>query len=208
MPLVLVVLALVGLGLYFSRSSFAAIAATDGAPVATAATASSLQGIAPGPNMANEDNNMQAMLALIRWAEGTSDQPDAYSTVYGYASPLTDLFSNPWDSGQVQSVTGPSGQSSACGAYQFEPESFREACAGAGISDQIFDYVTQDTAAAWIINVKRHAGDDVKAGRLSDALSKLSYEWASLPPARYNQPVRDYNDCASVFVKEGGTLSG
>jgi muramidase (phage lysozyme) len=192
----LIPIAAIAIGLY---------AMANGSPedsAMSAATTPNATPPAPDVQMAN----VAAFLAVLRWCEGTSDQPDPYSTTFGYAAPLIDLTVNPWDSGQVGDASTPSGPTHACGAYQIEPGSWEQYCSAAGADRNDFSPNNQDGYAMWAIDVKRGAGDDVRAGRVQAACLKLHTEWASLPPGVPGQPCRTVAQVQAQFVANGGTL--
>ncbi|WP_421234922.1 hypothetical protein [Aeromonas enteropelogenes] len=41
--------------------------------------------------------------------------------------------------------------------------------------------------------------EQIRQGRIEEALDKLSYEWASLPPGRYGQPSKTMSEALSIF---------
>lgn len=124
-----------------------------------------------------QNSNVRAMLALIRRGEGTADS-GGYSRLVGGGS-----FAS-WADHPRQSVALPrlGINSTAAGAYQILSRTWDVVRLQAGIPD--FSPASQDIAAVQLIR-NRGALADVLAGRFEDALRKLSYEWASLPPWRY-----------------------
>lgn len=157
----------------------------------------------PQPEIDGEAN-MRAMLRVIQWAEGTYSEDDPYRVTYGYADPLTDLTVNPWETGQVQTVAGPDGPTTAAGAYQIVFSSWKDYVRATGADANDFSPAAQDAYALWAIERKRKVGDDVRAGNLTRALNRLSWEWASLPPARYSQHVRSMDEVLAKFAQFGG----
>lgn len=146
--------------------------------------------------------NLWATLATIRVAEGTPDA-DGYRRIYGGA--LFDDFSD--HPRKMQTFTFRNGKtvtSDAAGAYQFLSTTWDEAARALGLPD--FSPESQDIAAIWLIR-RRGALNDILAGRLESALNKLSYEWASLPPGRYGQPVKTADEVAQLFIENGGSLA-
>jgi hypothetical protein len=89
---------------------------------------------------------------------------------------------------QFPTDKNPSGGSSAAGRYQFMPNTWREAAAGAGVDPNDFSPVNQDKAALWYArdvyrrNTGRDLSADLKAGghtaEINRALNKV---WPSLP---------------------------
>lgn len=147
--------------------------------------------------------NVRAMLAVIRRGEGTADA-DGYRRHFGGA-----LFSSFADHPRVSKCfTLKSGGrlcSTAAGAYQFLASTWDETAAAMRLRD--FSPVSQDLAAVGRI-AARGALADVLAGRLGVALSKLAYEWASLPGSPYGQPVISAATAQSVFLTAGGQIDG
>lgn len=176
-------------------------------------TGSIMETISP-INTAAADDNLQAFLATIRAAEGTSG-PNGYRTLFGGG-----LFSGYADHPRIaKQFTDQAGRrlwTSAAGAYQMMAVS-QIPTGGAtridtwdrlkrrlGLTD--FAPASQDAAAIELI---REAGAlyDVRAGRFADAISKVRKTWASLPGAGYAQPERSLASLASVFESAGGTLA-
>jgi muramidase (phage lysozyme) len=93
--------------------------------------------------------------------------------------------------------------STAAGAYQFLDKTW----ASLGLPN--FSPENQDKGAIELIR-RRGALADVDAGRLDNAIAKLSPEWASLPRwdgdtrGTYNQPVKSMRELYELFVKSGG----
>jgi len=116
--------------------------------------------------------NIMRALDLIAWAEGTNNR---YDILFGNGS---------------FNVNGPhpnrvvAGRSTAAGRYQFLYRTWQPIARQYGFSDMRPAY--QDLAAVYLINY-RGAINDLLAGNLANALPKISWEWASLPPSRYGQ---------------------
>lgn len=146
--------------------------------------------------------NLRAFLALIRWAEGTSG-PDGYRTIVG--GELFDSFDDhPRKIRSGVFHTGVPWTSTAAGAYQFLSSTWDRAARALDLPD--FSPESQDKAAVWLIQ-ERRALQDVEAGNLETALSKCSWEWASLPPSRYGQPTKSLEACTVIFERAGGIVS-
>lgn len=147
------------------------------------------------------NSNLQAFLALIRVAEGTSG-PNGYRTLFGGG--LFDGFADH----PRRAVTARSGNqtisSTAAGAYQFLSRTWDDVAAKLGLAD--FSPESQDLAAVELIR-RRGALRDVYAGRLDVALSKCNREWASLPGSPYGQPTISQDRAAQLFAQAGGDLS-
>jgi muramidase (phage lysozyme) len=53
----------------------------------------------------------------------------------------------------------------------------------------------------------RGALQDVENGKIRSACEKLSWEWASLPPGRYGQPIISFQKAENLFTQAGGVLA-
>lgn len=51
------------------------------------------------------------------------------------------------------------------------------------------------------MDAKRKALDEVDSGNLDRFLEICSWEWASLPPARYGQPILSVAKCREIYAK-------
>lgn len=145
--------------------------------------------------------NLRAFLAMIRWAEGTSG-PDGYQTLVG--GKLFDSFDDHPRKIQTIRFGQQEIHSSAAGAYQFLANTWDRCRKALDLPD--FSPESQDKAAVYLIQ-QRGALLDVEQGRLREALEKCSWEWASLPPSRYNQPTKSVEACEVIFERAGGILS-
>lgn len=149
-----------------------------------------------------EDRNLQAFLAMIRYAEGTSG-PNGYRTLFGGG--LFDSFDDHPRQFITATLGGQSITSSAAGAYQFLMKTWDDVRGILGLPD--FSPASQDRAAAFLIR-RRGALADVYAGRFDVAIVKCNKEWASLPGSPYGQPVRTLSDLRRVYVASGGQITG
>lgn len=147
------------------------------------------------------DRNLQAFLAVIRYAEGTA-HADGYRTLFGGGT-----FDGYADHPRI-SVTRPSGArtitSTAAGAYQFLSKTWDDVRAALNLPD--FSPASQDLAAAWLIR-RRGALADVFAGRFEAAIKKCALEWASLPGSPYGQPVKTLAQVQKIFLASGGAVA-
>lgn len=155
-----------------------------------------------GPD-ALSNPNVRAMLAVIRRGEGTADA-DGYRRMYGGAL-FSGFADHPRKNNCFTLRTGKRICSTAAGAYQFLTTSWDETRRAMRLLD--FSPAAQDLAAVGRM-AARGALDDVIAGRLSLAFTKLSYEWASLPGSPYGQPVISAATARSVFLAAGGQIEG
>ncbi|AFY60341.1 glycoside hydrolase family 104 protein [Synechococcus sp. PCC 6312] len=140
------------------------------------------------------NNTRRAWLDLIAWAEGTGKHPgeEQYRVMFTHK-----LFSGYAD--HPRQIQG-SGRlrSDAAGRYQFLSTTWDEAKRALGLPS--FSPECQDQAALWLIDKKRGALNLIDSGiQIESALNRLSWEWASLPPGRYGQPVRTYAECVQFI---------
>lgn len=159
------------------------------------------------PIMAND--NLWAMLATIRYAEGTAGA-DGYGTLFGYGT-FTDFSDHPANLGW-KGVALPDAQcraagfspgcvTTAAGAYQIVKPTWNTVANRLRLPD--FSPESQDIAAIELIREKG-AIPDVLAGRFNSAISKIRRVWASLPGAGYEQPERSLTALQNVYVQNGG----
>lgn len=130
----------------------------------------------------------QAMLDTINWCEG---EP-GYNQLFSY---------KPFDNnGPHPDVCIPFGDtcSTAAGRYQFLYNTWQDTIKVLGIPDYM-SASNQDQAALQRIDY-RGAMDDVDSGNIESAVSKLSYEWASLPPGRYGQPIKTLDQVLNYYT--------
>jgi len=68
-----------------------------------------------------------------------------------------------------------------------------------------FSPASQDAAALELVR-ERGALNDVRAGRVVQAVVKVAKVWASLPGAGYDQPERKLSSLVGAFADAGGQL--
>jgi muramidase (phage lysozyme) len=144
---------------------------------------------------------VRALLAVIRRGEGTAGE-NGYRTLFGGG-----LFSGYADHPRqriTRTLGGKPITSTAAGAYQFLSSTWDETARIMGLVD--FTPASQDRAAVGRI-AARGALDDVKAGRLDTALTKIAREWASMPGSPYGQPVITAATARQVFTSAGGAIA-
>ncbi len=130
----------------------------------------------------------KAFLKTINWAEGTP----GYNQLFSYV-PFNNLGPHP-----NQKIPFGNTYSTAAGAYQFLYSTWQDVIKRLGIAD-FMSAENQDQAALQRIN-DRGALEDIDRGDIASAINKLSWEWASLPPARYGgQSARSVNEVISKY---------
>lgn len=157
----------------------------------------------PPYTMSNEtqaQKNLNAFLAMIKWAEGTAQYSDPYSVLFGgesfssFADHPRRVVCRMMGSGEICS--------SAAGAYQILQKTWD------WIASDLPDFSpqSQDEAAKRLIKY-RGALPDVEAGYFDMAISKVSKEWASMPQAGYGQPEKKLTDLKQVYINQGGMVA-
>lgn len=148
-----------------------------------------------------QGDNVRAFLDMIAYAEGTSG-PDGYRTMFGGS--LMDSYAD--HPGRVFSFTNSKGQSlktTAAGRYQFLRATWAQLKSKLGLQD--FGPASQDAGAIELIR-QRGALNDVKAGRIVEAIAKVKTIWASLPGAGYSQPERNITNLLAAYRAAGGII--
>lgn len=129
----------------------------------------------------------QAFLDTINWCEGLPK----YDELFDYI---------PFDNnGPHPNVCVPFGDtcSTAAGRYQFLYSTWQDAISKLGIDDNM-KAANQDQAALQRID-ERGALTDIDTGNIESAINKCSYEWASMPPGRYGQPIKSLPDVLDYY---------
>jgi len=148
------------------------------------------------------NNNVQAFLKAIRWAEGTAGV-DGYRTMF--TGKLFDGYDkHPNIKHCIPLRSGGQLCSTAAGAYQFLFSTWSYLKIRLQLSD--FSPANQDLAAVELIREKG-ALEDVLAGNFDLAVTKVNKVWASLPGSPYGQPVKTLAQLQSVYTNEGGTIA-
>jgi len=154
---------------------------------------------------------VRAFMRMIRVGEGTVGDV-GYETLFGGQSFIKDYNKNFSDHPQV-SITRGKLTSSAAGAYQVMGYTWMDSkMISQRIKNGINDFSprSQDEFCVVILKHKRKKSlEKIMSGDIDGALNLLSYEWASLPPGRYGQPVKTREEVISyynIYLKE--ELSG
>lgn len=154
-------------------------------------------------SMTLDEARVRAFMRMIRVGEGTVGEV-GYETLFGKQPFIKDYHKDFSDHPNII-ITRGSFKSSAAGAYQVmgytwndpKMQSYRKKY---GIVD--FSPKSQDEFCVLILKYKRKGAlkliidDDIDG-----ALDILSYEWASLPPARYPQPTKSKGEVISLYNK-------
>ncbi len=149
---------------------------------------------------------MLAFLDLIAWSEGTDNghQPtrdQGYDVVAGGS-----LFDS-YDDHPRRLVNLPALgiKSTAAGRYQILARYWDHYRKQLGLSGG-FTPLNQDRVALQLIGECK-ALDDIKAGRITDAIHKCRSRWASLPGAGYGQHEHKVSSLLAAYSKAGGALA-
>jgi muramidase (phage lysozyme) len=172
-----------------------------------------LAGVNPAPTGNQEQDNLQAFLWMIRFAEGTAS-PTGYqaqwpSTEFDIKNPLKpDGSPNPSFSyldHPREVKTGNGISSSAAGAYQFLYRTWVWCKKALDLKD--FSPISQDKAAIFLLAVNNSI-ENIKKGNFSDALYQNRKTWASLPGADYpGQQMKDYSKLVQIYKSAGGKVA-
>lgn len=149
--------------------------------------------------------NVLAFLDLLAWSEGTDNgrQPTrdrGYDVVVG-----GELFEGDADHPRRLVPLPKLGiKSTAAGRYQILSRYFDHYKRTLGLPD--FGPESQDRIALQLIRECR-ALDDIKAGRIAEAIHKCRSRWASLPGAGYGQHEHAIGPLLAAYSKAGGALA-
>jgi len=146
--------------------------------------------------------NERAFRDMIAFAEGTSG-PDGYRTMFGHRL-FTSFADHPRQYFSFTNSKGEALKTSAAGRYQFLIKTWDALRARLGLQD--FTPASQDAACMELIR-ERGALNDVRAGRVAEAVRKCAPIWASLPGAGYSQPERKLTQLTAAYTSAGGQLT-
>jgi muramidase (phage lysozyme) len=149
--------------------------------------------------------NVRAFLDLIAWSEGTDNgrQPtkdSGYDVIVG-GSLFTSYADHPR---KLVDLPRLGIKSTAAGRYQILSRFFDHYRKALGLPD--FSPESQDRIALQLIRECR-ALDDIKAGRIEQAIHKCRSRWASLPGANYGQHEHKVGNLLAAYSKAGGALT-
>lgn len=151
------------------------------------------------PNTA--DANMRAFLDMLAYAEGTSG-PDGYRTLFG-GGLMDSTADHPRLYFSFKNSKGEQLKTSAAGRYQFLIRTWDDLRDKLKLQD--FGPASQDAGAIELIR-QRGAINDIKAGRIPQAIDKVRTIWASLPGAGYSQPERSLSNLIAAYKNGGGNV--
>jgi lysozyme len=146
----------------------------------------------------------QALLNTIRYAEGTWKQGgEGYRTLYG-GGRFGSLSRHP------EIVVNKRYRSAAAGAYQFLPNTWREAAERLELRS--FNPRSQDQAALYLVDRRGVLEQVDRLGLTREVMAVLAREWASFPSAHggsaYGQPVKTAEELARFYQDNLASLRG
>jgi muramidase (phage lysozyme) len=150
---------------------------------------------------------------MLAWSELGDDylkrSDDGYNIIVtgidGKLELFTDYSTHPFAGGRKSKVVNGKGLiSSASGRPQFMLKDWVHYRDQLKLPD--FGPVSQDRWAIQLIK-ERSALQDVKDGRITDAIAKCHNIWASLPGAGYGQREHNIDDLIAHFIAAGGSLA-
>ena len=146
----------------------------------------------------NEHPNVAAFLDMLAWSEGTIGKgDDGYNDIVDPAGFFTDYSTHPNLLVQVNAKI----KSTAAGRYQLLSRYYEPYRKQLGLPD--FSPVSQDKIAIQQIK-ERKAYQLIIAGKITDAISRCSNIWASLPGNTYGQRQHKLADLIRIYQRFGG----
>jgi muramidase (phage lysozyme) len=151
------------------------------------------QGVISAPQKALHD--------AIAFAEGTRNySKDGYNVMFSFK------LASSCNKHPNQCLKFGSTCSTAAGRYQFLTTTWNSVAAARALTT--FEPENQERGAAYLISTTRKVSvpqdRPMTATEFSNAMSKLSYEWASLPPGRYGQPNKTMSQMRTMYCSLAG----
>jgi muramidase (phage lysozyme) len=162
-----------------------------------------IRGASPLNGGGSHSSQLMACLDMIAWAEGT-DRNIGDGVRTGYNIIFTGRTFSSFADHPRRIICSGGLCSSAAGRYQFLNTTWDSVAQTLGLPD--FSPSNQEKGAIQLIR-QRGALNAVEQGKIRDACARLSYEWASLPPGRYGQPIISFERAEQLFVQAGGVLA-
>ncbi|MGE0404500.1 MAG: SH3 domain-containing protein [Kofleriaceae bacterium] len=143
----------------------------------------------------------KALHDAIAYAEGTRGySQDGYNVMFSFR------LASSCSSHPNQCIRFGGTCSTAAGRYQFLTNTWRSVANARNLTS--FEPENQERGAAYLISTTRRVSvpqdRPMTAAEFSNAMSKLSYEWASLPPGRYGQPSKTSSQMRSMYCSLAG----
>lgn len=148
----------------------------------------------------NEHPNVVAFLDMLAWSEGTIGKgDDGYNDIVDPAGFFSDYSTHPNLLVQVNAKI----KSTAAGRYQLLARYYEPYRKQLGLLD--FSPVSQDKIAIQQIK-ERKAYQLIIAGQITEAISRCSNIWASLPGNSYRQKQWPVTDLVRMYQHFGGSI--
>ncbi|QBH03542.1 glycoside hydrolase family 24 protein [Xanthomonas oryzae] len=149
--------------------------------------------------------NVVAFLDMVAWAEGT-DKPGQPTKDHGHDVLVGGGLLDSYADHPRQPIYVPTLGifSTAAGRYQLLRRYYDAYRKTLRLSD--FSPLSQDLIALQQIRERRALGL-IQAGRIQEAIAKLSSIWASLPGAGYKQHVQTLDDVIAAYLRAGGQVA-
>lgn len=143
----------------------------------------------------------KALHDSIAFAEGTRNvSKDGYDVKFSGRT-FTSCTRHPNDCIRYGSTC-----STAAGRYQFLTGTWNSVKSARSLSS--FEPDDQERGAVYLIGTVRKVSVPqeraLSAAEFTNAMNKLSYEWASLPPGRYGQPMKSMSTMRSTYCSYAG----
>lgn len=138
----------------------------------------------------------KALHDTIAYAEGTRNvSNDGYDILFGY-SVASSCVRHPNTCIPFRNTC-----STAAGRYQFLTRTWNTVARANGFTT--FEPENQERGTEYLIDTIRRAhvpsNRALTSSEFSNVITKLSYEWASLPPGQYAQPMRSMSSLRSLY---------
>lgn len=143
----------------------------------------------------------KALHDSIAFAEGTrGESKDGYNVLFSFRT-VSNCQTHP-----NQCIRFGSTCSTAAGRYQFLTGTWSGAKSARSLGS--FEPENQERAAEYLVRNVRRASiptdRPLSAAEFANAMSKLSYEWSSLPPGRYGQPSKTSSQMRTLYCSVAG----
>ena len=154
--------------------------------------------------------NLRAFLDMIALSEIGAKllqiSDNGYDVIVGSSPSKPDLFSSYADHPRkLVTLAGKLNiKSTAAGRYQILARIYDHYKKALKLPD--FSPASQDAIAIHLMK-ERQALEPIEAGDFELAVNRCATAWASLPGAKYGQPINSMQSLKAAYLKAGGTLS-
>lgn len=146
--------------------------------------------------------NEAAFLDMIAFSEGVAKGEAGYQTLFG-GGQFESFADHPRKFFNFTNKRGEALRTSAAGRYQFLSRTWDDLARRLQLPD--FGPDSQDAAALELVR-QRGATNDVRAGRINQAIAKCAPIWASLPGAGYAQHENKLTSLVAQYQAAGGNM--